>query len=101
VPFVIAGVSVQLVVDGLWPGQAQLGWLDYTWGFALAFVIGFVTPGSPGGIGVRDAVLFGLYQAPLGPALAASLTLATRVVYILGDLATFTVASLVRPQRSP
>lgn len=96
VPFLIAGVSVQLVVDGFWPGQSQLGWLDYTWGFALAFVVGFVTPGSPGGIGVRDAVLFALYQQQLGPALAASLSLATRVVYILGDLATFCVASLVR-----
>lgn len=93
--FLIAGLSVQLVASAIWPGAIELGWLDFTWGYALGFAAGFVAPGAPGGLGVREAVLIGLYSVPLGAALAAGLFLSVRVVYIVGDLVTFAAATLV------
>ena len=96
VPFVMAGVTVHLVLHGFWPGVAQLGWLDFIPGFALAFVVGFATPGAPGGVGVREMVLYLLYAPALGGGLAAALFLLLRVAYILGDTATFVAASWIQ-----
>lgn len=96
VPFVIAGVTVHLVLHGFWPGASQLGWLDFIPGFALAFVVGFATPGAPGGMGVREMVLYFLYAPALGGGLAAALFLLLRVAYIVGDTATFVAASWIQ-----
>jgi len=31
-------------------------------GFALAWVLGFIVPGAPGGIGIREVILAGLHM---------------------------------------
>lgn len=97
----LPAVVIYLVLDALWPGQTSLGWFDFVPGFALAFFLGFVTPGAPGGIGIREVVLYALFAPALGAALAASLFLAVRVVFIIGDVATFLVASAVTRSARP
>jgi hypothetical protein len=92
VPFLSAGLAVWLLLHGVWPGAAALAWHEVVPGFALAFLLGYVTPGSPGGIGVREAVLYGLYAPALGGSLAAGLFVLARLVFVLGDAATFAVA---------
>lgn len=56
-------------------GVAAAGWL-----------LGFVVPGSPGGLGVREAVLVtGLLTLGVPPAAAATISVAHRLITILGD----------------
>lgn len=56
--------------------------------FALAWVVGFVTPGAPGGLGVREALMV-LMLAPVYTAASASvLVIALRIATTLGDVLT-------------
>jgi len=58
----------------------------------LAWVLGFIIPGAPGGIGIREVILAGLYAQELGQGMAVGLSVVLRVITSLGDLATFTLA---------
>ncbi len=64
---------------------------------SLAWFAGFIVPGAPAGIGIRELILtIGLEEAGLGSA-ALSIALAYRIVTLLGDLllalASFAVAT--------
>ena len=62
-----------------------------TGAFALAWVAGFVTPGAPAGVGIREAVI-SLGLAPLlGTGGAVAVAGLLRLVSVFGDLATFGV----------
>lgn len=39
-----------------------IGFMQYTLGFAVSFLVGFVVPGSPGGIGIREVVFVELFR---------------------------------------
>jgi hypothetical protein len=53
---------------------------------ALAWLVGFVTPGSSAGIGVREAVLIAALEGTLGAPASALIALALRLVTIGGDV---------------
>ena len=76
-------------------GPTAVGPMDVLWVYALAWVAGLLTPGAPGGLGVREAVLtLGLGSA-LGSGTAAALALGLRFVTLLGDIITFGIGMLV------
>ncbi|MBV9387077.1 MAG: hypothetical protein JOZ78_11685 [Chroococcidiopsidaceae cyanobacterium CP_BM_ER_R8_30] len=89
--FSLFGLSLSLLLNLLW-GVNKLHWYQLTWGFALAWTIGFITPGAPGGLGIRETVLSYLYSQELGAGLAIGLSLTLRVTTIVGDLAAFGLA---------
>jgi len=64
-------------------------------GYSAAWVIGFLVPGAPGGIGVREAVLITL----LGPVLQEStlviVTVLFRIVTLAGDFVHFLLTILI------
>lgn len=64
--------------------------------FAAAWVAGFVTPGAPAGLGVREAVLVGSLQPLYGPGVALGLPLFFRLVTTLGDGLAFGAGLLLR-----
>lgn len=64
--------------------------------FATAWVAGYVTPGAPGGLGVREAALLVLFSPILGPAGAVSLGISSRVLTTLGDGLTFLLGLVFR-----
>lgn len=69
-------------------------WPSIMGGYAFAWVIGFVTPGAPGGVGVREATLIHLMTSTFSePDLIVSI-LAFRVVTTLGDIVFFTLSLL-------
>lgn len=79
--FVLAAFSLRLLCDqpGALPFPAWCGW------FALAWALGYVTPGAPAGFGLREAVL-ALGLAPvLGEAQALALAIAYRLTTVAGD----------------
>lgn len=54
--------------------------------FALSWVAGFVVPGAPAGLGVREGVLAALLAPPLEGGAALRIIVAFRVATTLGDL---------------
>jgi glycosyltransferase 2 family protein len=54
--------------------------------FAIAWSAGFVTPGSPSGIGIRESMLIILLSPLLGADIAVSLSLLVRLVTVAGDI---------------
>jgi len=84
--FVGGGISLVLVAMAVAPENFLSQPLFFFGAFALAWIIGFITPGAPSGIGVREAVLLYLLQPVVGGAEAALTATFLRLVTICGDL---------------
>lgn len=56
---------------------------------ASAWLVGFIVPGAPGGLGVREAALVLLLAPIIGESYAVALALMQRLVSSLGDLLAF------------
>jgi len=74
--------------------QLSLPWTTWLSGFALAWTVGLVVPGAPGGLGVFETVLLlrlggGLAAAPL-----LAVALSYRLVATLGDVLASLLADL-------
>lgn len=80
----IAGVAQWLLLEGAAIGPVIVG-------ATAAWLIGFLTPGVPGGVGVREAVLAGALA--LDPAVLAIGLVGFRMATVLSDLIAFVVGS--------
>ena len=85
------GLVIYLLAD-LFDNANNVSYLQYTAGFALAFLAGFVVPGAPGGIGIREYSFVLLFQNQLGESVALQIILLFRLISILGDLSIFLAA---------
>jgi uncharacterized membrane protein YbhN (UPF0104 family) len=86
------GVVIALLVNGLWRTEVALPWYRFSWGYSLAWLAGFIVPGAPGGIGIREAVFIALFGRELGEGTAAGLAVLLRVITSVGDVMTFGIA---------
>lgn len=57
--------------------------------FAISWVIGFITPGAPAGLGVRETIMILILTNFIGAPSAAFVALISRLVVTLGDLVFF------------
>ena len=79
---------ISLVVDG----NIQFDYFYLTAVFALSWLLGFITPGAPAGLGVREGIM-ALLLSGAGPSDAVLLMIAAmRFATIAGDGFTFIVA---------
>ena len=60
-----------------------------------AWIAGTLTPGAPGGLGIREGVLTLGLGPVLGSGDAAALALALRFVTLLGDVLTYGIGMLI------
>ena len=60
--------------------------------FAWSWIAGYITPGAPAGLGVREAVLVSALTPIYGASVAVGLTLSLRGVTTLGDGMVFLIA---------
>ncbi len=58
----VFGLILYLLNNYVIKDISGIGFLSYTLGFAASFVIGFVFPGSPGGIGIREFVFVEIFK---------------------------------------
>lgn len=82
------GAAISVLQFGLFPGQGS----DYallTAAFTVAWAVGFVTPGAPAGIGVRESMLLLMLGGKMGVEDASLLIVALRVATTVGDLVCF------------
>ena len=100
--FACWGLAFELLARGLFGAGADLSWVRVIPAFALSWVAGFVTPGAPAGLGVREALLVGGTAPLYGPGTALSAALALRLVTVLGDGLAFLVGcALARGAEPP
>lgn len=86
--YALFGAGITMMVLLLLPGQ-DASWLLLTGSFALAWVIGFFTPGAPAGLGVREGLLLALLQLPYSQPDALLIVIALRLATTLGDVLCF------------
>lgn len=82
--YLIFGLGIVLMAKLLTPELPQDGWLLVA-AFTLAWIIGFVTPGAPAGIGVREGVMLMLLTNAYPPASASIVVIALRLATTMGD----------------
>jgi uncharacterized membrane protein YbhN (UPF0104 family) len=78
------------------PEGLHLPWILFCGAYVLAWVAGFITPGAPAGLGVREVVLLFLIGSMV---LESDLLLAIvlhRAVTVIGDVIFFALASIIR-----
>jgi hypothetical protein len=101
--FLTAGtllVGLSWTVVGRIDGLVQAG--SILLAFAVAWIAGYVTPGAPSGLGVREAVLVTLLGQTMAPEQALLVAVAFRLLTILGDLLFFATSfSLSTERRAP
>lgn len=64
--------------------------------YIISWVIGFIVPGAPGGIGVREFVLVFLLQNRVGQNTILTMAVIHRLITIIGDLFAYGVAICIK-----
>jgi glycosyltransferase 2 family protein len=67
--------------------------------YVVAWLAGFVTPGAPAGVGVREVVLFTVLQSVVGHADLLAAIVLSRVVTTAGDLLFYLFALFIKDDR--
>jgi hypothetical protein len=95
--FLLLGLGLFLLARAL--AQPSLGSLPtFVGSFALAWVAGFVVPGAPAGLGIREGLLVALLTPSLGPVTMPTV-LGFRIATTLGDLVSFIAASVLQSRQ--
>lgn len=76
---------------------SPLSIIHYTAIYSIAWLLGFIMPGAPGGIGVREAILTTHMATFLGPSDALLVAIGLRLAAIIGDMALFLTSFCVTP----
>jgi hypothetical protein len=76
--------GVWVLLDGIAGPAPDPAWLGGS--HAFAWMLGFIVPFLPGGLGLRDGTLAALLAVPYSPGIGAALALAVRLVGMLGEL---------------
>lgn len=95
--YCVIGAGFDILTHLLLPASAHNFWL-LTASFALAWVVGFVTPGAPAGLGVREGLLLLMLAPVYSPALAGILIIALRLATTLADVLSFVVGLFLLPR---
>lgn len=95
VNFVISGGIADFLLRGLFHSPESHLW-TLSGLYSIAWVVGFVTPGAPAGLGVRETIFLTALRPIYGEGTALGLTLAMRVLTALGDALIFGAGILLR-----
>jgi len=96
------GLLLGIIFKLFFPGQ--IGWFDLVRinaAFSLAWVIGFLTPGASGGLGVKEALLVITLSPVYGKEITVMAALLHRIVSVSGDFLTLLVGWVMRRRDPP
>jgi uncharacterized membrane protein YbhN (UPF0104 family) len=95
--FFVSGMIFVVVVHIINPAIISIGIVPSLCGaYVIAWLAGFLTPGAPAGIGVRELVLTFLLRGIVPEADLLLAVVLVRGITILGDLGFFTFTSLLK-----
>lgn len=89
--FLVCGTVLWVIVEFL-AGDRSVGWTYVLSIGTTAWILGFVVPGAPGGVGVRDALLIAGLTPVVGGPVATIAAIAYRIVTISGDIIYFLIS---------
>ena len=96
--WVLLGLSQVAVIRGLTPdGLPPSTWVLAIASVALATVAGFVVPISPGGLGVREWVLWTALASAIDRDLAVVAALVLRLAWVIGEVLAAAILTAIRP----
>lgn len=100
--FVLVGIGLWLVALSM-PASTvgAAGPVFFIGAFAASWVLGFLAPGAPAGLGVREALLAVWFGGVLAPADAVALIVMLRIATTLGDLLNFAWGSAAIARQRP
>jgi glycosyltransferase 2 family protein len=78
------GLGAFVLIDGM-ESSKDAGFFWLTAVYALAWLVGFVLPALPGGLGARDGMLVALLAARFGAGVASALAIAVRLANTIGE----------------
>jgi hypothetical protein len=73
--------------------------LPYSAAFIVAWLVGFITPGAPAGIGIREMVLIALLNEGIQEGELLLTVLVSRAVTVAGDVVFFLLSVIVAPSK--
>lgn len=95
VNFMLLGWVLQLQAEYFFM-HSGVDWFSVTLLFSSAWVVGYVVPGAPGGLGVREAMMVVLLTPLTGAPVATGLAVSMRLTTLLGDALTVLFGVLIR-----
>jgi hypothetical protein len=93
--FIVAGAALEFLAQGLF-GTGESRFALMTGVFALAWVAGYITPGAPAGLGVREAVLLAVLGPIQGAETAVSIAVVLRACTLAADGIGFLVGLVIQ-----
>jgi uncharacterized membrane protein YbhN (UPF0104 family) len=94
--FILGGV-LKLQTQHIF-GSSAGSWVQLTMLFTAAWVVGYMLPGAPGGLGVREAMMLALLGPVLGTTVALGVSVTMRLTSMAGDGLAFLVGWLIHPK---
>lgn len=92
--FLFAGLFMVIIVSNIVNLDFQIAAKTLTI-FSIAWIAGFIVPGAPGGVGVREAVIVFFLAPIIGEAQALTAAIALRFVTLFGDIFFFFVSDKI------
>jgi uncharacterized membrane protein YbhN (UPF0104 family) len=94
--FFMVGCGLWLVAHALGDGSEHIpGVIFFVGAFAGSWILGFIAPGAPAGLGIREAILSAWLSGSLPPTQVVLLVVILRIATTLGDLINFAWGSIV------
>ena len=93
--FVVMGLILRLQAQFFF-GSTAVGLAELTCLFAVAWLGGYLMPGAPGGLGVRESLMVLLFTPVLGAGMAVGLGITLRITTTAGDAFSFLLGLLLR-----
>lgn len=92
--FIITGSILFIIFYMLKPGNSGF-YLIYQiiFVFTLSWVLGYIVPGAPGGVGIREAVIIIMLSPVSDPQTSALCSLVLRLITIIGDIISFLISN--------
>jgi hypothetical protein len=88
--YILLGAILLIVVQVSFRTGGKDFWV-LTGAYAIAWLTGYITPGAPAGLGVRDSILVAALGVLYGPGPALGMTIIMRVVTTIGDALGFLI----------
>lgn len=88
--YVMIGVGLWLMASTILP-EMEHDFMLLLSSFALAWVVGFFTPGAPAGLGVREAIMLGILSTSYPGSSGLFIIISLRLATILGDSLCFLI----------
>lgn len=93
--FITTGFILYLILFFTTPGVFSLsGLMQVIFIFTLAWVAGYIVPGAPGGVGIREAILIIMLAVSFETSAIAMASIILRFITIAGDILTYIYSKL-------